>query len=47
MTHCLTQIRSVNKTDVVTLASSFGSLKRIMNASSDELAMCPGLGEQK
>ncbi|KAF0442096.1 DNA repair protein rad10 [Gigaspora margarita] len=47
LTHCLTQIRSVNKTDVVTLSSSFGSLKRIMNASSDELAMCPGLGEQK
>ncbi|CAG8463290.1 9702_t:CDS:2 [Cetraspora pellucida] len=47
LTHCLTQIRSINKTDVVTLASSFGSLKRIMNASSDELAICPGLGEQK
>ncbi|CAG8445030.1 4319_t:CDS:2 [Scutellospora calospora] len=47
LTHCLTQIKSVNKTDVVTLASSFGSLKRIINTSSDELAVCPGLGEQK
>eukprot|EP00741_Cyanophora_paradoxa_P001338 tig00000480_g1294.t1 len=43
----LTQIRAVNKTDVLTLAQTFGSLKAIMNASMDELALCPGLGEKK
>mmetsp|Transcript_32506 Transcript_32506/g.52657 ORF Transcript_32506/g.52657 Transcript_32506/m.52657 type:complete len:265 (-) Transcript_32506:303-1097(-) len=43
----LSVIRSVNKTDVMTLAQTFGSLKAIMNASMDELSLCPGLGEKK
>lgn len=43
----LTTVRSVNKTDVVTLLSTFGSLSDIMKASADELRMCPGFGEQK
>ncbi|KAJ3190944.1 Excision repair cross-complementation group 1 [Irineochytrium annulatum] len=47
LTECLTQVKSVNKTDVLTLATTFGSLGEIMNASADELALCPGLGEQK
>ncbi|KAI8643628.1 restriction endonuclease type II-like protein [Parasitella parasitica] len=47
ITDCLTQIRSVNKTDVLTLLSTFGSLKQIAEASTDALAMCPGFGEQK
>ncbi|CAG8724298.1 11314_t:CDS:2, partial [Acaulospora morrowiae] len=47
LTHCMTQMKSINKTDVVTLASSFGSLKKIMSASSEQLALCPGLGHQK
>jgi len=47
LTDCLTSIRSVNKTDVVTLASTFGSLKRIMEASTLELSLCPGIGEAK
>ncbi|GAN07378.1 DNA excision repair protein ERCC-1-like isoform X1 [Mucor ambiguus] len=47
MTDCLTQIRSVNKTDVLTLLSTFGSLKQVADANTDALAMCPGFGEQK
>ncbi|XP_020093326.1 DNA excision repair protein ERCC-1 [Ananas comosus] len=47
LTHALTSIRHVNKTDVVTLGSSFGSLSRIMDASMEELARCPGIGERK
>ncbi|CAO3612488.1 unnamed protein product [Mucor fragilis] len=47
MTDCLTQIRSVNKTDVLTLLSTFGSLKQVADAKTDALAMCPGFGEQK
>ncbi|XP_066386796.1 DNA excision repair protein ERCC-1-like isoform X3 [Miscanthus floridulus] len=47
LTHALTSIRHVNKTDVVTLGSSFGSLSQIMNASMEELARCPGIGERK
>lgn len=47
LTNALTSIRRVNKTDVVTLGSSFGSLSRIMDASMEELARCPGIGERK
>jgi DNA excision repair protein ERCC-1 len=47
MTDCLTNIRSVNKTDVLTLLSNFGSLKNVMEASTEELSLCPGFGEQK
>ncbi|TVU31971.1 hypothetical protein EJB05_23687 [Eragrostis curvula] len=47
LTHALTSVRHVNKTDVLTLGSSFGSLSRIMDASMEELARCPGIGERK
>ncbi|CAB4405628.1 unnamed protein product [Rhizophagus irregularis] len=47
LTHCMTQIRFVNKTDVVTLASTFGSLKNIMEATPEDMSICPGIGEQK
>lgn len=43
----LTFVRAVNKTDVMTLASTFGSLHHIMSASIEALALCPGLGERK
>ena len=43
----LTSVRSINKTDVSTLAGSFGSLRAIGTASMEELALCPGLGEKK
>ncbi|KAM0934407.1 putative ERCC1/RAD10/SWI10 family, RuvA domain 2, restriction endonuclease type II [Dioscorea sansibarensis] len=47
LTHALTAVRHVNKTDVVTLGSAFGSLSGIMDASMEDLARCPGIGERK
>lgn len=47
LNHALTAIRHVNKTDVVTLGSTFGSLSGIMDASMEDLARCPGIGERK
>ncbi|RCH79883.1 Excision repair cross-complementation group 1 [Rhizopus stolonifer] len=47
MTDCLTNIRSVNKTDVLTLLSNFGSLKNVIETPAEELSLCPGFGEQK
>jgi len=47
LTEVLTTVRSVNKSDVFTLASTFGTLKRIMECSREELSLCPGLGEKK
>ncbi|XP_008803935.2 DNA excision repair protein ERCC-1 [Phoenix dactylifera] len=47
LTHALTTVRHVNKTDVVTLGSAFGSLSHIMDASMEDLARCPGIGERK
>ncbi|KDO59544.1 hypothetical protein CISIN_1g0458231mg, partial [Citrus sinensis] len=37
LTHALTSVRSVNKTDVVNLGSTFG----------EDLSHCPGIGERK
>ncbi|XP_048499253.1 DNA excision repair protein ERCC-1 isoform X2 [Beta vulgaris subsp. vulgaris] len=47
LNHALTGVRHVNKTDVVTLGSTFGSLSHIMDASMEDLARCPGIGERK
>ncbi|KAG2273082.1 hypothetical protein Bca52824_067637 [Brassica carinata] len=47
LNHSLTSIRHVNKSDVVTLGSTFGSLAHIMDASMEDLARCPGIGERK
>ncbi|KAH1033104.1 hypothetical protein J1N35_045278 [Gossypium stocksii] len=47
LNHALTTVRRVNKTDVVTLGSTFGSLSSIMDASMEDLARCPGIGERK
>ncbi|CAM9171613.1 unnamed protein product [Choristocarpus tenellus] len=44
---CLGTVRSLNKSDVLTLASNFGSLKSICDASIEDLAACPGLGDKK
>ncbi|MBW0543975.1 hypothetical protein O181_083690 [Austropuccinia psidii MF-1] len=47
LTNVLTTIKGVNKTDVMTLASNFGSFRQIVESSPAELSMCPGLGEKK
>ncbi|XP_051018475.1 DNA excision repair protein ERCC-1 isoform X1 [Acomys russatus] len=46
-TECLTTVKSVNKTDSQTLLATFGSLKQLITASREDLALCPGLGPQK
>ncbi|XP_048514651.1 DNA excision repair protein ERCC-1 isoform X1 [Athalia rosae] len=43
----LTSVRSVNKTDAITLLSTFGYMDKIVKASSDSLGLCPGFGLQK
>lgn len=45
--NALLKVRGVNKTDVVTLLSNFGSLYNIADASEEDLAKCPGFGDTK
>ena len=40
-------IRSVNKTDAATLTSQFGTLRKVMNATMEDIRLCPGIGEKK
>lgn len=47
MQDLLTTVKSINKTDVITLMSTFGSLRNIVNATKQELSDCPGFGSQK
>ena len=47
LTAVLTSVRGINKTDVLTLISTFGSLDNIARATVEELSMCPGFGEIK
>ncbi|XP_015241574.1 PREDICTED: DNA excision repair protein ERCC-1 [Cyprinodon variegatus] len=47
VTDCLTTVKSVNKTDAITLLSTFSSVKGIIDASKEDLVLCPGLGPQK
>ncbi|KAF7242275.1 DNA excision repair protein ERCC-1 [Varanus komodoensis] len=46
-TDCLTSVKSVNKTDTLSLLSNFGSLASISQASKEDLSLCPGIGPQK
>eukprot|EP00959_Pyramimonas_sp_CCMP1952_P093643 1959525-Pyramimonas_sp.AAC.1 len=43
----LTVVRGVNKTDVHTLGSTFGSVAKMMAAPPEQLAACPGMGPTK
>ncbi|KAI5449208.1 ssDNA endonuclease and repair protein rad10 [Naganishia albida] len=43
----LTSVKGVNKTDVLTLGTNFGSFKNMAHATPEQLALCPGLGEVK
>ena len=47
LTAVLTAIKSVNKTDVVTLASTFGCLSDLSSANMDDVRLCPGIGDRK
>ncbi|XP_032678866.1 DNA excision repair protein ERCC-1 [Odontomachus brunneus] len=43
----LTTVRSVNKTDAMTLLSTFSTLDNIVRAQPNTLALCPGFGLHK
>lgn len=47
VTDCMTTVRSINRTDAITLLSTFSSIEGIINASKEDLVLCPGLGPQK
>ncbi|XP_042350806.1 DNA excision repair protein ERCC-1 [Plectropomus leopardus] len=47
VTDCLTTVKSINKTDAMTLLSTFQSVEGIISASKEDLVLCPGLGPQK
>ncbi|XP_030839992.1 DNA excision repair protein ERCC-1 [Strongylocentrotus purpuratus] len=47
MTDCLTTVKSVNKTDVITLLANCGTFEKIVESSKEELALLPGFGPQK
>ncbi|CAI5780725.1 excision repair ERCC-1 isoform X2 [Podarcis lilfordi] len=47
VTDCLTSVKSVNKTDTLSLLTTFGSLQSIIQASKEDLSLCPGIGPQK
>ena len=43
----LTSVKSVNRTDAVTLLGTFKTLSNIISASVEDLALCPGFGPNK
>uniref|UniRef100_A0A7G3AYU7 DNA excision repair protein ERCC-1 n=2 Tax=Lutzomyia longipalpis TaxID=7200 RepID=A0A7G3AYU7_LUTLO len=43
----LSSIKSVNKTDSMTLLQNYGTLENIMKSSEERLVSCPGLGPRK
>ncbi|KAF8602542.1 hypothetical protein BDV93DRAFT_190375 [Ceratobasidium sp. AG-I] len=43
----LTTVRGVNKTDVMTLRTNFGSFTNIAHATTEDLQLCPGFGPTK
>ncbi|XP_065520478.1 DNA excision repair protein ERCC-1 [Lathamus discolor] len=47
MSDCLTSIRAVNRTDALSLLSTFGSLAALVAATKEDLSLCPGVGPQK
>ena len=44
VTQVLTNVRSINKTDVITLLDAFGSVRNICHADEHQLVLCPGIG---
>lgn len=45
--NALTSIKSVNKTDAMTLLTNFGTFGNLVQASENKLNSCPGLGAKK
>lgn len=47
VTECLTSVRSVNKTDAMTLLSTFHTVEGVLKANQEDLSFYPGFGPQK
>lgn len=47
VTECLTSVRSVNKTDAMTLLNTFHTMEGVLKATQEDLSFCPGFGPQK
>ncbi|GAA5882028.1 hypothetical protein JCM8547_007640 [Rhodosporidiobolus lusitaniae] len=47
LTSALTSVKGVNKTDVTTLISNFGSFEKILLAPASSLSALPGVGDKK
>ncbi|XP_052635355.1 DNA excision repair protein ERCC-1 [Harpia harpyja] len=47
MTDCLTSIKLVNKMDALSLLTTFGLLAAVVDASREDLSLCPSVGPQK
>jgi len=45
--NALTSVKSVNKTDAMTLIGTFKNLGEIIQATPEDLAVCPGFGPNK
>lgn len=43
----ISSIKTINKTDAISLVTTFGSLDKLMKAKSEALELCPGLGPTK
>ncbi|NWR00177.1 ERCC1 protein, partial [Paradoxornis webbianus] len=43
-TQSVTSVKSVNKTDALSLLGTFGSLAAVAGASREDLSLCPGVG---
>ncbi|CAD5118796.1 DgyrCDS7476 [Dimorphilus gyrociliatus] len=43
----LTSVKKINKTDAITLYSTFGSVKNIFTATEEDLSLCSGIGPLK
>lgn len=46
-THILTSLRKVNKTDALSLITSFQSIREIISADKEDLELCAGFGTAK
>lgn len=43
----LTSVKKINKTDAITLYSTFGTVKDVFTASEEDLSLCSGIGPLK
>jgi DNA excision repair protein ERCC-1 len=47
LVEALTSVKSINKTDAVSLISMFDTFENIVKADEEELTLCPGMASLK